>query len=301
MPGMWHRFHNLGKTFMALRELALEWARANGATPQLEGHFCRLLDQALPHKRGCMFLVGRGHTRSRKAFLLQCFCGELFTFQLTLRQARQLKLNDGMVRGAISRNEQFHGPRAEPPVRLESVTLEQTTALDADAPLKGMLRYSTGRYLDLPIVLQVVLEPPVSYGTTRYIHGIHLLPGERDIPFCFQRGGGHREPHPYAGPLPLFFQFCTTAEPAKPEGLHPWMPGYHTIDMSPAFPSSGFDSDPPLGEPYVLPPDVPLSPAFHGHCPPLPSPKRSVQHFRGLSDFRAVFVDFVPGTKPASS
>jgi hypothetical protein len=156
--------------------------------------------------------------------MVYCFCGELFAFQLTLRQARQLKLDDGMVRGAVSRGEQFHGPRLDPPVRLEAVALEQSADLDADAPLKGTLRYSTSQYLDLPIALQVVMEPPVSFSITRYIHGFQLLSGEHDVPFCFQRCSGQPHPHPYAGPLPLFFQFCTTAEPARSEDFDPWMP-----------------------------------------------------------------------------
>lgn len=81
---------------MILQELATAWMRANCPNADVQRDVLRQLDDAIGRSVGCSFVIGRNLTKSGAPYLVHCFCGELFAFQLTAQQAAGLNLGDSL-------------------------------------------------------------------------------------------------------------------------------------------------------------------------------------------------------------
>ena len=76
-----------------LRDAAINWVRANCIDPKLQSDFSLKLKDVLQRRVDCWFAVGQALTRERVPYMIHCFAGELFIFQLNPAQAAGLMLS----------------------------------------------------------------------------------------------------------------------------------------------------------------------------------------------------------------
>jgi hypothetical protein len=276
---------------MILSDLATAWINANCQRSDVQMELHARLDAALQRGVGCTFVLGRNLVRSRKPFLVTCYCGELFAFQLTPSQAASLDVDDHTLATSRGLSPHYHESRPEPAVRLVHVELDDATAHQRTVPLEGTLTYQADRLWMTPLALQVVCEPLGRASSVLYHHLNALKAGEQTVRFSLPAPRNLRElvDQPSASVVPVFFQLCHVGEPAKPEPDHLMR---HFQLPQPA-------TNPPfakLGEPYVPPPPamppIPTIPKRPSHIPPPGIVTPSPQVFRGISDIRALLVEF---------
>jgi hypothetical protein len=289
---------------MIVRDLALAWVQAHCFSSDVRKVFLEDLDRALARSVGCSFILGRELTQCGRPYLVYCFCGELFTFPLTPRQAARLKVGDATLISAGGAAEQHHDPRPEPLVRLEGVEVDGAESLDRETPIKGTLRYRTDHWWDLPLAIQMVCESGGRTTMALYHHLVSLPRGAGTVHFSLSPVDGLRdhEGQPFAGILPFFFQLCIVGEPEKvrpagpmggPSGHGPgWPTGAQTPIPAPPIKRK-------LGERFVAPSPTPtlMSPATMAAATspnpwaPVPRAAADRSRFRSISDIRAVLVE----------
>jgi hypothetical protein len=168
---------------MILRELAAGWMRANCPRSDVQEDFLQYLDGAIQSRVTCSFMIGRKLINSGKPFLVWCFCGEFFAFELTPRQAARLQVADSLLVCAKGVREYDRRPSVAPTVCLEHVEVNQAAALDRSSPIAGTLRYRTDQFILDPLAIQVIFEPPGRASCTHFHHLFNLPPPEGTLPF----------------------------------------------------------------------------------------------------------------------
>lgn len=231
---------------MSLSNLATTWIQANCPRSDVQEQMLCRLQEAMQRGVGCTFLLGRQLVKSGKPFMVTCFCGELFAFQLTPQQASKMNVADDMLVSSPGLSPHFHAPRPEVSVRLTQVEIEGADALDRSAPITGTLTCEADRWWLTPVAIQAVCEPAGRTSVVLYHHLYDLHAGVHTIRFALSAPHNlcDRRGEPFVGVAPLFFQICLVGEPAElnfaPE-LSPPMPSF---PVTPA-------PRPKLGEPYV--------------------------------------------------
>jgi hypothetical protein len=276
------------------------------------------LDKALERGVGCSFTFGRWLTNTGQPYLVYCYCGELFTFPLTSRQASRLKVRETELISAVGAAQQDHGPHPEPPVNLEEVEVDSAEAFDRVRPIEGTLKYQTEHVWDLPLAIQVVCESGGRTTTALYHHLSGVFRGEGTVRFSVPAVEHLRdhEGQPFTGILPLFFQLCIAGEPEKDPRASPfgWVSGHgHGLPAAaqPAIPAPptqrklGERFTPPSPMPVLMTPttmvpaktaladpfDSGLQVPHAGTWPPVQPVAPDRTRFRAISDIRAVLIE----------
>ena len=213
MPALRQRPH--GEITTHLRDLVAAWVRSNCPRTDLQANLLQHFDRAADRGVTCSFTVGRELTRSGKAFMIYCYAGELFAFELTAEQAVRLHVADNMLQCAEGPRQHPTESKPEPVVWIEEVTVDNAAALDPMAPITGTLRYRTTQLLREPIAIRVTCEPPGRGSTCLYYHLLRLQPPAGTVRFTLSSVGDLRDGNgvPFVGALPLFFQVVTTSGP----------------------------------------------------------------------------------------
>lgn len=301
---------------MSLREVVAAWARANCPREDVQASLLGSLDHAIPKQRMCTFTIGKLLTRSGKPFMVSCFGGELFAFELTDAQAKRLEVEDAMLVHSEALHVQSHRPAANPVITIEKVVVDAAHELERAQPITGTLHYRSQQMLLRPLVVRVALEHPCR-GSVMLYHYVHdLFPTQGEIRFRLRALDESYRPDPEQRPprqaTPLFFQIWTTSQvgPAHgttPPGLAPvpgtwpgalsrprsttphWMlpPLPQPVQpMSTTFPPT-YDPGPAPHSAHNSPMSTPFPPAFSSNpLAALPDANESP-----LSDIRAVLVE----------
>lgn len=295
---------NGGPENMILRDLASAWVRANCPRTDVQDGFLQRLDDALGRGVGCSFVIGRKLTKDGKPHLVHCFCGELFAFQLTPRQAARLKVKDAMLVSASGLTEHDHEPHPEPPVRLEQVDVDSADALDRSKPITGTLKYRTDQMWVMPVAIQAACEPAGRTCTVLYHHLDHLPRGDGTIRFQLPAIGElqNREGEPFAGVLPIFLQVCIVGEPEKASRSvldgPATRPSHCLPRATPSSPPPRFVKQklgerfiPPSPTPTLMTPETMVFPSFPDPWQAEPTASPNPNRLRSISDIRAVLVE----------
>lgn len=288
---------------MLLRDLALAWVTANCPSSELQHDFVQRLDEALLRSVGCSFIIGRKLTKAGKPYLVHCFCGELFAFQLTPRQAARLKVTDAMLVSASGLTRHNHEPHPDPPVRLGQVEVDNAESLDRSVPTKGLLKYRADQWWMMPLAIRAACEPAGRASKALYHHLDGVPRGEGSVRFLLAPIGDlrDRQGQPFGGVLPLFFQLCIVGEPEKTSPATPFGPSTHLGHLLPRAPQPPMHAPPlpqMLGEPFIPPSPMPTlmsaeTMSFPSHAdawPPVTQASPAPPRFRAISDIRAVLV-----------
>lgn len=291
---------------MQVRDLAQAWVSANCPNPDVQKDIGRNLDSALARGVGCSFIIGRRLTRTAAPYLIHCYCGELFAFQLTPPQAARLRIKDSVVVFGSSCTHHNHTPHAEPPVNLVQAEVDGAEALDHSLPVEGTLKYHTGPWWTMPLAVQVTCEPAGRPSKSLYHHFGSLPGGDGSIRFATPPIGDllDGQGHAFTGILPLFLQICVVGEadthrlydPLEPQRPASWTPGEALLPPVMHKLGEQFVTSPtfsPTTPPPTMsgPPDAGSGPDVH-----------QASQYRAISDIRAVLVDVVSraSTDPSS-
>lgn len=289
---------------MILRELAAAWVGANCPSIAVQKRFLHQLDDALGRSVGCSFVIGRNLTRSGAPYLVHCFCGELFAFQLTPQQAAGLNVADSQLVSARGLTAHVHEPRPGSLMTLEQVAIDGAEALDRSKPITGTLKYRTEQWWALPLALVVVCEPPGRTNVVLYHHLEQLAQGEGEVRFQLPSITQlrNRQGSPFSGVLPLFFQICIVGEPEKTSqtslsGPGTW-PAHGTPLTKPIVPPPqlvkqklGEQFTPPVPIPTLMTPATMVAPLFPIPWHPEPDSGPNPNRIRAISDIHAVLVE----------
>lgn len=294
---------------MTLRDLATTWIEANCPSKDLQNDFLRRLDEALMRSVGCSFIVGGQLTWAAKPYLVYCYCGEFFAFQLTPQQAASLNVQKNVLVSSFGLQRQNHQPRPQPLVQLKQVTIDHAERLDGSSSINGAISYWSDPMWALPLAVQVVCEPPGRNSTTLYHHFDRLSQGEGTLHFTLSPIStvgdpfGVREAQAFEGVIPLFVQIGIVGEPEASSILHgpgiPEPPVFMHPHPLPPLPIAFPVVRQPLGEPFVPPSPLPsrMTPDTMSFPPrqdaqplvPLAAPSG---RFRTISDIGVVLVQF---------
>lgn len=289
---------------MILRNLSTAWVRANCPRADVQDGFIQRLDESLHRGVGCSFVIGGRLTKDGRPHLVHCFCGELFAFQLTPRQAARLNVRDAEIVSARGLTGHVHEPHPEPPVWLEQVEIDGADALDRSKPITGTLKYRADQLWVMPVAIQAACEPAGRTSKVLYYHLDHLPRGENSIRFALPPIGDlqNRDEEPYAGVLPIFFQVCIVGEPEKArrtvlEGPATW-PSHCLPGATPVAPPPQM-LEQKLGERFIpssptstlMTPETMEFPSFPNPWQPEPKASPNPNRFRSVSDIRAVLVE----------
>jgi hypothetical protein len=254
---------------------------------------------------GCSFIIGQKLTKSAKPYLVYCFCGEFFAFQLTPRQAAQLEVQDGMLVSARGLRLQNHEPHPEPLVQLKNAEINNAEKLDSSSIIEGSLSFNSGQLWVMPMAIQVVCQPAGKNNMTLFHHLDHLPKGENSLRFTLPplTDLRDRQGELFSGVVPLFIQIGIVGEPEAnstlPTFTTPKLPTLpKQFGMQPQIPVPGPPVQQRLGEHFIPPTPVPtlMTPDTMSFPPRLdlepPSPTApSTNRFRSVSDIRAVLVE----------
>jgi hypothetical protein len=134
-----------------LKDAAIHWVRANCTDPKLRADFSRKLKDVLQRRLNCWFAVGSALTRTGAPYMIHCFAGELFIFQLSSEQAVGLKLAPNALAESSDLCPAGFSRRSEHlAVSLSKFELD-APVLTATDPICGVVEY------------EVEGEPPTAY------------------------------------------------------------------------------------------------------------------------------------------
>lgn len=277
---------------MNLRGLVMAWVRKHCPGSDVQEDICQHLERALQRDATCSFTIGRDLTRSEMPFLVCCFSGEFFAFELTMEQAGRLQVRDNMLVCSEGPPQQDRLLSYEPAVWLENIAIDNAKSLDRSRPITGTLRYRTDRVLLDPSAIRVVCEPPGRGRICLFHYLFQLTPPEGAVMFSLPPLGDllGQDGTAFKGALPLFFQIWTTAEhdslstayfaPSVVSGppKSPWLqPASHT-DWQPMVPMS----------PWAIQPTTPASSCYPPPYDPWPHTAPPTGQEIPVSDIRAV-------------
>lgn len=279
---------------MSLREIVAAWARANCPREDVQASLLGSLDHSMPKQRMCTFTIGKLLTRSGKPFMVSCFGGELFAFELTDDQVKRLEVEDAMLVHSEALHAQSHRSAANPVITIEQVVVDAAQEVDRAKPITGTLRYRSKQILSRPLVVRVALERPGRGSVTLFHYLYDLYPAQGEIRFQLRALDESYHPDPkQRSPrqaTPLFFQIWTTSQLGPASGAPP--PGRAPVPGTWPGAPSGPRSTPPHWMLPPLPPPVqprstPFPPAYASSpLAALPDANESP-----LSDIRAVLVE----------
>lgn len=279
-----------GDDAKALRELAATWVQANCPNPAVHKDFLGHLDHAVARGVGCTFLVGRELTKRAKPMLVACYCGELFAFELTKRQAKQLKMRANALTLSSGAVRHDHGPKPEPLVWLERIDVDSADGLVRNAPITGALHYRTNRMFREPLAVHVTCEPlgRASVTLLSYPPALHPPAGIVRLSFPALGKSLDRRGEPFIGAVPLFFRVFTADEPAPPVAAPHAAP-----KQQGQFPSTSRPQPPPpTSSTPSIKPKAPLPPPLSADIFGA-SLISAAAEVKPVSDIRAVLVDLV--------
>ncbi|MFO0915218.1 MAG: hypothetical protein U0795_19810 [Pirellulales bacterium] len=261
---------------MNLREVTMNWVCANCTIQDVHRDVEVVLGRALQQGLSCSFTLGAGLIKSRKPYLIYCYNGEFYAFQLTPRQVARLGLrHDQMASGTGCRGG-LSQPVVDPIVNIAGVEVNNAWALNRNLPITGTLQYQTQRPILEPIAIRGECEPPARGSIHLYHYLFSLIQLDGAIHFSLPPMGdlADHQGQAFAGVLPLFFQVWTAPElppplPPEPKGFglkQDWEAPASAVPFAalPALPARTlypptYDPGAGFGAPVVKPEPRPIS------------------------------------------
>lgn len=262
------------KPTMNLHEVAMNWVYANCTIRDVHRDVEAVLQQGLQDGRSCSFTMGGGLIKNRQPYLICCFDGEFYAFQLTPRQAARLGLAHDQMASATGVRRVLSRPAIDPVVTIVGVEVDQAWALQRDSPISGAVHYQAQRSVLEPVAIRAECELP-GHGNIQLCHYLFsLVQPDGTAPFTLPPLGNLPDQHgqEFSGVMPMFFQVWTapdasTPMPPQPKGfgaIPDWQAPtstipFTTLPAAPAGPSYPPTYDPGLTAPQAKPEPRPIS------------------------------------------
>jgi hypothetical protein len=138
-----------------LKDAAIAWVRGNCTDQRLRSDLSRKLKDALQRRYDCWFAVGQTLTKERAPYMIHCFAGELFIFQLSPAQAAGLLLAPNASCASRDPRESTREPRPRDlPVSITKLELD-TPALRPGERIEGSIEYEVEGVAVTPYCLRL--------------------------------------------------------------------------------------------------------------------------------------------------
>lgn len=191
-----------------LRDAALVWIRSNVPDQKVHAYFKQHFDEAAKNERNFYFAFGPQLTHNAKPYLMHCFCGELFVFEMTSAQAEAYKLSPGRVMLGMTKATSHVQCDWEPFVTVSDLEIERADNLSVNDPIVASFSYQTAEILR-PCCVRLDYEVPGLRSTAAWHYLEQHLPQHARIRCEF---GPVKKPGmevKLSAPLAMFFRICT--------------------------------------------------------------------------------------------
>lgn len=193
-----------------LKNAAINWVRANCSDPKLRADFSRKITDVLQRRVDCWFAVGQALTRGRVPYMIHCFAGELFIFQISKAQAAGLMLAPDAM--ASSSDPHPAPPRQNPVQRVMSISnfqLDKAVLTAADR-ITGSFTYEIEAETPTAYCLRLDCSLGLSGDETGWAFPDQPLSASGQIHFSFDPLRESVWPLAliHRGPLAVFLRVC---------------------------------------------------------------------------------------------
>ena len=139
-----------------LREAALAWIDSHFPEPRFREDFGIHFAHAAAKGRNLYAAIAPALTLDRKPYLMHCFCGELFVFELTESQSASFQIRPGQVRwGEGLVEDRMIQPCLSPRVELRDLSIADAEAHALDQPIVATIFHDAGLHWPAPCVFRL--------------------------------------------------------------------------------------------------------------------------------------------------
>lgn len=208
-----------------LRDAAMYWVRKNCKDPRLQSDFADKLDSCLRGRMDCWFAVGGALTRHRVPYVLHCFAGELFAFQINDQQAAALLLKpNALITSTDPRPAPPNNRVAMPMISILRLKLDRETVA-WNQPISGSCEYEVTGESPSSYCLRMDFSLFIAGDEIRWHFPDQILLPRGQMRFCFSELGERLMPDPNPGlkqvPLALFLRACVNPPSGEAESRDP--------------------------------------------------------------------------------
>ena len=192
------------------RELTIAWTRRNCPDPRVLKDVIRRFDEAASN--GFLLLIfGKHLTKSRASYLVVSHHQQMFAFELTSRQARNLEAHPDAL-GALSRKRPRDDAEAakNPTVMLSHLIIDNADEQDLNAPITGHVLYQSADSHLENVAVRMTYDLPDGATVSHYDHPMGLLPASGLLRFRLTPFKNDMADQPRVLPktLPVFIELC---------------------------------------------------------------------------------------------
>ncbi len=205
----------------SLRNLITTWAAANVPNPVVRRDLIRSADAAEAKQLDCYFLIGAKLTRKRRAYLMHCYAKELFVFQLTSSQAKNLGVRPAAMSCTEGNPSQSVNPETADALSLDGLRLTDGVVVPAAAPIAGTCHYSATSQIAAPYALGLECALHGRARVMSWAYPAGRLEPEGTLSFAFASFGRLGQEESWHGTTALFFRVFSLPNPTTVEDRQP--------------------------------------------------------------------------------
>jgi len=204
-----------------LKDAAMNWINANCKDPKLRSDFSRQLKSVLQRRVDCWFALGSGLTRQRVPYMIHCFAGELFIFQLSAAQAAGLMLAPDALCSSSDSQPGESRPTA-PPISLANFELDRPILTETER-ITGSCSYEIEGEIPASYCLRLDCLLGLAAGDTIWSDPGQILGRSGHLRFSFDAIRETAWPIAlfHRGPAAVFLRVCTFPIAGDAASRHP--------------------------------------------------------------------------------
>jgi hypothetical protein len=153
--------------------------------------------------------------------MIQCFCGELFVFELTEHQARSLKVQPGKVFWGMGLHKDRTRICQNPIVDLSNLEVEGAESMPPDGRIVLDVTYNVGGDCPGPCVFRLDYDLPGIGSTLGWHYFNRPVEGQRRVRCSFDPMTRTNQGKPISGSIAVFLRLCRMPNPKSTKGRDP--------------------------------------------------------------------------------
>jgi hypothetical protein len=197
-----------------LIDAAMGWVKGNCPDPKLRADLRRKMKDALQRRIDCWFGIGPVLTRERVPYLIHCYAGELFIFQMTPEQSAAFLPRPNALGSSLDQQTPGSNRRAEQIlISLSDMEVDRPVMTPND-PVTGTVQYEVVGELPAAYCLRLDYQLGLPSDTSWFCPE-QILSGSGRIRFIFNRLADSKWPfvQTHQGPAALFLRVFTHPAP----------------------------------------------------------------------------------------
>ncbi|HVC98471.1 MAG TPA: hypothetical protein VND64_32690 [Pirellulales bacterium] len=200
-----------------LLQIAKKWVRAN--CPLAQRSFIETIDRTQKRRGSCSITIGKALTKRGKPYLVQILAGEMFVFELTPRQAKNLNVVVDGMRCAESLPPSDWWPVQAPVVELTNLVIDNHRRLVIGEPMTGRCSHAMHEQIPGPLALHLHIAIPghCTYDSSYLWHRGFGTEGTLEFTFPRVKLSPDDQLTSWTGTTTAFARFSTAVDPQHEE------------------------------------------------------------------------------------